>query len=169
MPISSVITPISNWKKKSNFPKLHKTTIIPLVFLIQNFSSFYFLLKKWWSFDYFFFFASEALKIFWGPQKRPNFLILDLWICLKKLGLEPDIYGKSVLYLRETPTIRYKAPGQSQIKVYLVHWIWLTVCDFLYCYFRTTAVNQFFFFFLLAEVHWEMVSKIICRLLFLGS
>ena len=27
---------------------------------------------------HFFFPASEALKIFWGPQKRPNFWILDL-------------------------------------------------------------------------------------------
>ena len=60
------------------------------------------MLKKWWSFDYFFFLASEALKIFWGPQKRPNFWILDLWVCLKKLGLEPDLYGKSVLYLLNT-------------------------------------------------------------------
>ena len=58
---------------------------------------------------------------------------------------------------RETPTIRYKAPGQSQIKVYLVHWIWLTVCDFLYCYFRTTAVNQFFLLWG-AEIHKEMVE-----------
>ena len=45
------------------------------------------------------FLASEALKIFWGTQKRPNFWILDLWVCLKKLGFEPDLYGKSVLYL----------------------------------------------------------------------
>ena len=32
--------------------------------------------------------TSEALKIFWGPQKRLNFWILDFWECLKKLGLE---------------------------------------------------------------------------------
>ena len=31
--------------------------------------------------------ASEALKIFWGPKKRLNFWILDLWVCLKKVGL----------------------------------------------------------------------------------
>ena len=44
--------------------------------------------------------TSEALKIFWGPQKRPIFWILDLWVCLKKLGLESGLYGKSVLYLK---------------------------------------------------------------------
>ena len=33
-------------------------------------------------------------------EKLPNFWNLDLWVCLKKLGLEPDLYGKSVLYLR---------------------------------------------------------------------
>ena len=55
--------------------------------------------KKWWSFGYFFFAASEALKIFWGPQKRLKFWILDLWVCLKKVGLGSGLYGKSVLYL----------------------------------------------------------------------
>ena len=33
------------------------------------------------------FLTSEALKIFWGPQKRPNFWILDLCVCLKKVSL----------------------------------------------------------------------------------
>ena len=28
---------------------------------------------------------------FWGPQKRPNFWILDFWVCLKKLNLEPTV------------------------------------------------------------------------------
>ena len=37
------------------------------------------------------FLTSKALKIFWGPQKRPNFWILDLWVCLKKLGLGPTV------------------------------------------------------------------------------
>ena len=55
--------------------------------------------KKWWSFGHFFFPASEALKIFWGPQKQLNFWILDLWVYLKKVGLEAGLYGKSVLYL----------------------------------------------------------------------
>ena len=43
------------------------------------------------------------LSCFWGPQNllglSKKTQLLDLWICLKKLGLEPDIYGKSVLYL----------------------------------------------------------------------
>ena len=43
------------------------------------------LLKKW------IFLTSEALKIFWGPQKRPIFWILDLSVCIKKLSLEPTI------------------------------------------------------------------------------
>ena len=67
---------------------------------LVNFSSVYFFPKKWWSFGHFFFPASEALKIFWGPQKWPNFWILDLWVCLKKVGLGAGLYGKSVLYLR---------------------------------------------------------------------
>ena len=33
------------------------------------------------------FLASEALKIFWGSQKRPNFWNLDLCVCLLKVGL----------------------------------------------------------------------------------
>ena len=37
------------------------------------------------------FLTSEALKIFWGPQKRPNFWILDLWVCLKKVGLRATV------------------------------------------------------------------------------
>ena len=53
-------------------------------------------MMEFWSF---FLPAPEALKIFWSPQKRPNFWILDLWVRLKKLGLEPGWYGKSVLYL----------------------------------------------------------------------
>ena len=74
------------------------------------------MLKKWWSFDYFFFLASEALKIFWGPQKRPNFWILDLWVCLKKLGLEPGWYGKSVLYLL--------TQGPEATTTFSVRWAW---------------------------------------------
>ena len=34
---------------------------------------------------------SEALK---------NFRILDIKVCLKKLGIGPGLYGKSVLYLQ---------------------------------------------------------------------
>ena len=86
-------------EKKSKFSKYHKTTKIPLFFLIQNFSSFYFFPKKWWSFGHFFFPVSEALKIFWGPKKRLKSWIFDLWACLKKLGLGAGLYGKSVLYL----------------------------------------------------------------------
>jgi hypothetical protein len=36
---------------------------------------------------------------FWGPQKRFKFWILDLKVCLKKLGIGSGLYGKSVLYL----------------------------------------------------------------------
>ena len=39
-------------------------------------------------------------QIFWGPQKRLKFWILDLWVCIKKVGLGAGWYGKSVLYLR---------------------------------------------------------------------
>ena len=46
--------------------------------------------------------TSEALKIFWGPKKRPNFWNLYLWVCLKKVGNGPGLYGKSVLYLVHT-------------------------------------------------------------------
>ena len=35
----------------------------------------------------------------WGPQKRLKFWILDLKVCLKKLGIGSGLYGKSVLYL----------------------------------------------------------------------
>ena len=40
--------------------------------------------------------TSEALK------KRFKFWILDLKVCLKKLGIGPGLYGKSVLYLWQT-------------------------------------------------------------------
>ena len=39
------------------------------------------------------------LSCFWGPQKRFKFGILDLKDCLKKLGIGPNLYGKSVPYL----------------------------------------------------------------------
>ena len=75
-----------------------------------------------------------------------NFFALRAQSKSSRLKIFPTKTTCCLWHQRETPTIRYKAPGQSQIKVYLVHWIWLTVCDFLYCYFRTTAVNQFFFY-----------------------
>ena len=37
--------------------------------------------------------TSEALK------KRPKFWILDIKVCIKKLGIGSGLYGKSVLYL----------------------------------------------------------------------
>ena len=86
-------------EKKSSFSKLHWTTKLLIVYLIKNSSLFYFLPKKWWSCDCFFFPASEAPKNFWGPQKRFKFWILDLKVYLKKLGIGPGLYGKSVLYL----------------------------------------------------------------------
>ena len=86
-------------EKKSSFSKLHLTTKILIVYLIKNSSLFYFLPKKWWSCDCFFFPASEAPKNFWGPQKRFKFWILDLKVYLKKLGIGPGLYWKSVLYL----------------------------------------------------------------------
>ena len=89
-------------KKKSSFSKLHWTTKILKVYLIKNSPLIYFLFKKWWSCDCFFFHASEAPKNFWGPQKRIIFWILDLKICLKKLGIGSGWYGKSVLYLLHT-------------------------------------------------------------------
>jgi hypothetical protein len=58
----------------------------------------------------------EALKIIWGPHKRPNFWILDLWVCLKKVGLEPDLYGKNVLYLMDSP---FNAMSVTHDKRYL--------------------------------------------------
>ena len=88
-------------EKKSSFSKLHWTTKILIVYLIKNSSLFYFLPKKWWSCDCFFFPASEAPKNFWGPQKRFKFWILDLKVCLKKLGIGSGLYGKSVLYLKD--------------------------------------------------------------------
>ena len=91
---------IGKWKKKSSFSKLHWTTKILIVYLIKNSSLFYFLPKKWCSCDCFFFPASEAPKNFWGPQKRFKFWILDLKVCLKKLGIGPGLYEKSVLYLK---------------------------------------------------------------------
>jgi hypothetical protein len=38
---------------------------------------------------------------FWGPLKllRSKYLILDIKVCLKKLGIGSGLYGKSVLYL----------------------------------------------------------------------
>jgi hypothetical protein len=80
-------------KKKSFFSKLHWTTKILLVYLIKKRVLILFFAQKMMEFCLFF------LSCFWGPQKRPNFWILDLWVCLKKLGLEPDLYEKSVLYL----------------------------------------------------------------------
>ena len=77
-------------------------------------SLFYFLPKKWWSCDYFFFPASEAPKNFWGPQKRFKFWILDLKACLKKLGIGAGcIYcslSKSSLSLSSTvqPNLSFK-------------------------------------------------------------
>ena len=44
--------------------------------------------------------ASEALKNFWGPQKRFKFWILELKVWFKKLGIGSGLYGKSVLYLK---------------------------------------------------------------------
>ena len=84
-----------------------------------------------------------------------NFFALRAQSKSSRLKIFPTKTTCCLWHQRETPTIRYKAPGQSQIKVYLVHWIWLTVCDFLYCYFRTTAVNQFFLLWG-AEIHREM-------------
>ena len=86
-------------EKKSSFSKLHWTTKILIVYLIKKLSLFYFLPKKWWSCGCFFFSASEALKNFWGPQKRSTCWIIDLKVCLKKLGIGPGLYEKSVLYL----------------------------------------------------------------------
>ena len=48
---------------------------------------------------------SFFLTCFWGPikllrpLKRPKFWILDIKVCLKKLGIGPGLYVKSVLYL----------------------------------------------------------------------
>ena len=82
-----------------SFSKIHWTAKIIIVYLIKNSCLFYFLPKKWWSCDCFFFPASEAPKNFWGPRKRFNFWILDLEVSLKKLGIWSDLYEKSVLYL----------------------------------------------------------------------
>ena len=79
--------------KKSNFSKLHWTTKILIVYLIKNSSLFYFLPKKWWSCDCFFF-PTEAPKNFWDRQKRFKIWILDLKVCLKKLGLGSGLYKK---------------------------------------------------------------------------
>ena len=49
--------------------------------------------KKSSLFNCFFFPTSEALK------KRFKFWILDLKVCLTKLGIGAGLYGKSVLYL----------------------------------------------------------------------
>ena len=54
------------------------------------------------------------LSCFWGPLKRFKFWILDFKVCLKKLGIGPGMYGKSVLYLQCTmvqnpPTNLYKS------------------------------------------------------------
>jgi hypothetical protein len=86
-------------EKKSSSSKLNITTKILIVYLIKNSSLFYFLPKKWWSCDCFFIPASEAPKNFWGPKKRFKFWILDLKVCLKKLGIGSGWYRKSVLYL----------------------------------------------------------------------
>ena len=86
-------------EKKSSSSKLHWTTKILIVYLIKNSSLFYFLPKKWWSCDCFFFPASEAPKNFWGPQKRFKFWILDLKVCLTKLGIGSGLNEKSVPYL----------------------------------------------------------------------
>ena len=55
------------------------------------------------------FLTSEALKIFWGPQKRLNFRILDLWECLEKLGLEPTVLEiLSCIYSTTSDNYRYQ-------------------------------------------------------------
>ena len=46
-----------------------------------------------------FFLTSESLKIFWGPQKRPSFWILDRCVCLKKSRPWGDRFKIFVLYL----------------------------------------------------------------------
>ena len=60
---------------------------------------------KWWSWDNFFFPASGTLWNFWGPQKRPKFWILDIKVCLKKLGIGSGLYGRSVLYLLHNSSV----------------------------------------------------------------
>ena len=50
--------------------------------------------------------------------KRPNFWILDLSVCLKKLGLEPDLYGKSVLCLMSMNVTTYWY-------LYVIYYAWV--------------------------------------------
>ena len=68
------------------------------------------------------FLTSEALKIFWGSQKRPNFWILDLCVCLKKVSLGATVLKilSCIYWAADIPRIRSSTSCVCRYQI-LVH------------------------------------------------